>query len=190
LLKDPFRENLLWIGAENFGLIAFDINAKIFLNDYILPKELKQVTVSCLYMDGNGYLWIGTRGNGLLKYDCNNRIILENFELDNDLIWCINEDLNNTLFIGTSNNGLYRIENGSMDISNFNETDGLSNNNVYGIMFDQSDNIWLSTNNGLSRFNYNNKSFKNYVHKDGLQSDDFNLFSCFKLTQKLFFSVG
>jgi len=190
LLKDPFRENLLWIGAENFGLIAFDINAKIFLNDYILPKELKQVTVSCLYMDGNGYLWIGTRGNGLLKYDCNNRIILENFELDNDLIWCINEDLNNTLFIGTSNNGLYRIENGSMDISNFNETDGLSNNNVYGIMFDQSDNIWLSTNNGLSRFNYNNKSFKNYVHKDGLQSDDFNLFSCFKLNSKTFFFGG
>ena len=52
------------------------------------------------------------------------------------------------------------------------KTDYLSND-VFGILGDGTDNLWISTNKGLSRFNWRNRTFKNYGEVDGLQGDEF-----------------
>jgi diguanylate cyclase (GGDEF)-like protein len=65
-------------------------------------------------------------------------------------------------------------------ISHFFETDGLANNVVYRIEEDNDGGIWLSTNFGLSNFNPNTKTFKNYNMDDGLQSNEFNADASFK----------
>ena len=56
----------------------------------------------------------------------------------------------------------------------YTEKDGLANNIVYQILKDEDENIWMSTNNGISKF-FNYKDFVweknngNRKRKDGLQ---------------------
>ena len=56
----------------------------------------------------------------------------------------------------------------------YTESDGLCNNNILGILEDRSGYLWLSTLNGLSRFDPKTVSFINFYKKDGLPD---NLFS-------------
>lgn len=57
---------------------------------------------------------------------------------------------------------------------------GLSQSSVLCIYQDHS-NLWISTNNGLSKFNTRTKQFKNFFKSDGLQSSEFGVNACCKL---------
>ncbi len=54
------------------------------------------------------------------------------------------------------------------------EKDGLINSAIYGISADSNGKLWLSTNKGLSEFDPENLTFKNYTTADGLTSNEFN----------------
>ncbi|NIV98687.1 hypothetical protein GWN26_05880, partial [Candidatus Saccharibacteria bacterium] len=63
----------------------------------------------------------------------------------------------------------------------------MPNDAIYGILEDnrglsigQAGNLWLSTNNGLSKFDPKADIFKNYSVEDGLQSNEFNGGSFYK----------
>ena len=45
---------------------------------------------------------------------------------------------------------------------------------VYAILPDHSGKLWLSTNNGISRFDPHSETFRNYNMDNGLQSNEFN----------------
>ena len=51
---------------------------------------------------------------------------------------------------------------------------------IYGILGDEEGNLWLSTNKGLSRFNPQEETFRNYDINDGLQSSEFNYNAYYK----------
>ena len=44
------------------------------------------------------------------------------------------------------------------------------------------DMLWISTNKGVSKFDPNTNTFRNYTESDGLQSDQFNRWSNLKLS--------
>lgn len=50
----------------------------------------------------------------------------------------------------------------------------MPSNNIYGILEDNSGKLWISTSNGLSRFNPQTEKFKNFDFRDGLQHNTFN----------------
>lgn len=50
----------------------------------------------------------------------------------------------------------------------------MPNNWVYAILEDDNGNLWLTHNKGLSKFNTETRTFKNYGVTDGLQSNEFN----------------
>ena len=56
----------------------------------------------------------------------------------------------------------------------FYEQDGLPNDVICGIVEDKRNGLWVSTINGISRFNPQEVTFQNFAKEDGLQSNLFN----------------
>ncbi|MBK7761885.1 MAG: hypothetical protein IPI46_00745 [Bacteroidetes bacterium] len=115
--------------------------------------------------------------------------------LSSKSLWCICPDPispSKYLWLGSTSNGFERFEIATGKSVHYSEDDGLPNNVVYGILSDHANNLWLSTNKGLSCFNPSTKTFKNFTSEDGLSGDEFNHFEYMKLKngELLFGGIG
>ncbi len=76
----------------------------------------------------------------------------------------------NNVWLGSS--GLTRIDISSKTQVTYNTDDGLPNDNIVSMVSD-GHYVWLATNNGLSRFDYEHETFLNFDKLDGLQDEIF-----------------
>ena len=86
----------------------------------------------------------------------------------------LTEDYSGIIWVSTFGGGLNKIDPISGEIAYYTENDGLPNNVVYGVIEDKDYNLWMSTNEGISKFNPNNETFVNFGIEDGLQESEFN----------------
>jgi serine phosphatase RsbU (regulator of sigma subunit)/ligand-binding sensor domain-containing protein len=174
----------IWAATENYFCKLVDIDKGIFQSyRYQASLPYNQRVRPVIYQDSKGKYWLGTR-KGLLLFDLQTKTFLtynndpaKTNSLNNDNINSICPDPSNPdkiLWLGTSGGGLNKFSIDDGTVKHFTEKDGLPNNVVYGILPDGKGNLWLSTNNGLSRFNPKSESFRNYYSSDGLQSNEFN----------------
>lgn len=182
------HQQTIWVGTTT-GLNRYDRAVDAFKHYVHDPKDstsLSGVTVTTIVEDHAGTLWIGSR-NGLSRFNRskNNfkqfrRNLHDPSSLSHNAVMSIYEDLNKQIWIGTYGGGLNRFNRETETFTRFTEKDGIPNNVIYGILDDNSGNLWLSTNNGLSKFNPITKSHKNYDIADGLQSNEFNQGAVYK----------
>jgi serine phosphatase RsbU (regulator of sigma subunit)/ligand-binding sensor domain-containing protein len=135
------------------------------------------------------YLWIGTV-SGLNRLNQVTGEIEQYRHLPNDslslssdqvlAIYADPDSAGRVLWIGTAGGGLNLFEVQSEKFTVFTEKDGLPNGVIYGILGDDRGHLWLSTNNGLSRFSKATRRFRNYSVADGLQSNEFNQGAAFR----------
>ncbi len=92
----------------------------------------------------------------------------------------IQQDSRKNIWIGSNSEGLCLFNPKQKNFTHFTEKDGLPNNVVYGILEDNNQNLWLSTNKGLCEFNPVTKEVRNFDVYDGLQSNEFNTGAFFK----------
>jgi len=129
------------------------------------------MNVISLGEDAKGNLWAGTFA-GLIKVDPghkNNQLFKTTYP-----VRAIHEDKNNQLWIGTEGGGFLQFNTRSNKFKAYTTDNGLSSNSVLNILEDKSGMLWLSTFNGLTRFDPLNNKIKNYYEADGLQSNQFN----------------
>src|SRR5204862_8004007 len=111
--------------------------------------------------DPAGFFWLGTT-HGLFRFDLKYHswkrfinIPKDNSSLSVDVIFSIcNDPLypEKYLWIGTNGGGLNCFNKITGKFVRYDIEEGLPNKVVYGILNDDSGNLWLSTNKGLSRF--------------------------------------
>ena len=177
------RKGNIWLGTSN-GLDRFNPADETFVHykhDTQDPDSLSDSPVVAIKEDLQGDLWVGTMDSGLdrLEYSSGKFIHYHNRRgdsksLGNDSILSIFESNNGTMWIGTAGGGLSRYDLKTDSFTTFTEKDGLPNNVINGILEDEENNLWLSTNYGISRFNPFTNEFRNYTVSDGLQSNEFN----------------
>ncbi len=185
----------LWIGTKE-GLAKFDRDNKFihYRHDSKIINSLSSNYVSTIYEDSFNILWVGTQGGGLNKFNREQNTftryqhdIQDSNSLSHNEISTIYEDKTKTLWIGTLGNGFNKFNRSTNNFQNYQEIDGLANNVVYGILGDEANNLWISSNKGLSKFNPITETFKNYDVLDGLQSNEFNNANYKSITGELFF---
>ena len=176
-------QDILWIGAAN-GLYQFERQTGKFVpftNDSDKPDSQGLDHVTAIYEDSDQTLWFGTSDNGLFRYNPT-RMTSTHYtsepqnpdSLSHNSILAIYQDSRGILWIATAGGGLNRYHPDSNSFTAITEKNGLPNNVVYGILEDDSGELWLTTNRGLSRYNPINSVFRNYTTKDGIQSIEFN----------------
>ncbi len=78
----------------------------------------------------------------------------------------------------------------SRTFSAFRQQDGLASDNVYGILEDDRGYFWITTDNGLSRFDPEAGRAVNFIREDGLPGNDFSQKAYFKASDGRFFLGG
>ncbi len=186
-----FNDNYLVIGTEG-GLNFYNRKSGHFIRpDREALSGYRISEVGCMLLDKNRDLWIGTR-RGLFRFSnlsfTGDKVNLQSrdivaikesgtaYGLKGNYITALFETSDGTLWIGTYGNGINRcigMPTGEYDFKNYSELNGLCNDVIYTIQEDNAGKLWISTDNGLSRFDPNNEEFKNFYQNDGLLSSQF-----------------
>ncbi len=179
------HEDLLWIGFLNGDVDSYNYSANSFTHYHTEGKKdasSGKNSITTIYKGGQKNLWFGTFDGELYRFiPKSNSIRLfrlaRNYRsgLNKYGIYSLYKSSKGPLWVGTYGGGLIRCDISSDSIKSFAEQEGLPDDVVYGILPDKSGNLWLSTNKGISKFNNEKETFRNYDVGDGLQSNEFNL---------------
>jgi signal transduction histidine kinase/ligand-binding sensor domain-containing protein/DNA-binding response OmpR family regulator len=195
ILEDS--KNNLWIGTNGGGLSSLPQGRNKFVNYNSHNSTIAPDNIRALSEDKYGNLFIGTYASGLKYFiKAQNKFInyfthaqIEKF-LRSQVIYALYLDKDENLYIGTEGDGLvlYNIKNKTF--KQYTEKDGLANNTVNAIQEDETGQIWISTNKGLSRINTYTNKIINYDNSDGLQAGQFNPSSSMYCSKKKFMVFG
>jgi two-component sensor histidine kinase/ligand-binding sensor domain-containing protein len=98
------------------------------------------------------------------------------------------QDADGVFWLATNGEGLYRWDPKTNSARQFNITAGLPSDVLYRIEPDGLENLWISSDYGLVRFNRRSFSVNTYTTIDGISNNEFNRTSSFRGSDgKLFF---
>jgi len=175
LLHDS--RNRLWAGTRANGIYLYNESRDAFIsNDGALSGKNESVRhIRHLFEDAKGNIWAATnRGTYRLARDGAHfmKISLKDSTLTLDDINVISEDRRGNIWLGSYGLGLIGYDPLSRSARNYTIEDGLPSNVILGLQEDAGGALWISTDNGLSKFD--GRIFKNYTVKDGLPGNVFN----------------
>ncbi len=183
------RHGALWVGTRDGGLDRFDPETETFIHytsDPNDPGSLRNDRVSSFAEDAAGGLWVGTEGGGLHRFDRQSGIFcrVERHPAlphtgSHDAVVTLHVDRDGVLWIGTDGGGLDKLEvfdeaTGTAIFRNYSEADGLPNQVVCAILSDEQHHLWLSTYQGLARFDPRTETFESFDTSHGIQSTECN----------------
>lgn len=191
MLEDS--QHRFWIGGIGTNGVYQRNGLQLnLIRNFPLAEKLKDQTIMMFFEDKKRNLWTVARSE-IYQLSANNKVIskitIHNKRGDAKLFNCLEEDHNGNIWIGLYYGGLYCYNPATKKIiKTYTTQNGLSNDNVLGILEDEYQDLWISTINGLSRLNTRQGTFRNYTVADGLSSDEFNYSSVYKARNgELFF---
>ncbi|BDS11902.1 hybrid sensor histidine kinase/response regulator [Aureispira anguillae] len=188
----------IWMGTRS-GVYYLDTVAQAFIkfNAHGLCIKLNTSKVYALVEDvENGILWAGTN-SGIYKFDYKFDRFTYRYSIDqkkpryipHDYILTIHKD-KDCLWLGTYEGGLIKWFPETNKYEHFTIAAGLSDNMIYGILEDDNDNLWLSSNYGLMRFNKETKWCTTYSLRDGITANEFNKMAWYRSPTGRFYFGG
>lgn len=209
------RRGSLWVGTYDglFELKTAGDSVSIvhhYTHDPMNPNSLSDNICISIIEDSKGDMWVGTRDGGLNRLVRNQGPNEGKFirymakagdfnSLSNNEVASIHEDKEGNIWIGTAGGGLNKLERNveamqgeqASVFTHFSEKEGLLADDVFGILEDEKENLWLSTNQGLFKFNPKlpkEQQFKQFTKDHGLQSNMFFTGAFYKCrTNKMYF---
>ncbi|MFA9392135.1 MAG: two-component regulator propeller domain-containing protein [Prolixibacteraceae bacterium] len=176
------NENNLWVSCYKEGLNLLPNNSKEFVH-FNAQKSNSSTTdtyhINNIIKDSKDNLWMATLGNGVftkkgnLFYsylaDANNPNTLSN-----NIVNTVFEDSKKRIWVGTSSKlNLYNDE--ADNFTHFGIEDGFNNETIYNIQEDENGILWLSTNNGIIKFNPENTEVENFDFRYQILEGQFNV---------------
>ena len=182
LLKE---QHYLWILTYGGGLNVLDLKQNqfnIFKNQADDTTSISSNLGRVLLKDSRHQIWVGTE-NGLdlikrkrpLDFNLQFQNVLPNVE-----VYALFEDKSGVLWVGTFSDGLFALNPEDGSYQQYTVADGLPGHTILGIQQDQSGQLWLSTNNGISKFEIGAERFTNYNYSNGLNNLEFNFNAHYK----------
>ena len=192
--------NDLWIATSGGGLCFLNRKTnqfKVYRYDGSKVKTIRDNNIKTIALDKNGNVWFGTGNLGLYYLDVSTDEIKHYPAGDPDAgelpASGINEvyiDSTNELWIATAGGGLSKYIREKDSFKTYSTQDGLMNNVVLSLNSDDTRNLWLSTNGGITTFNFLTETFRNYSEQEVLGQNTFYPRSSISTSQGLFIFGG
>lgn len=188
---------ILWIGTFGKGLIRYNTVSKTFLiieNNIDKANYLTNNLVRSILVDQKKGLWVATQ-NGLNYIISNNTIhnkylvkhyFFDSVSLSGDDILTLFQDSQNKIWVGTKAKGLHYFDGKKFNRVNLKVGNTIITS-IHSILEDDDKNLWISTNQGIIKYNKGQKSVIIYDQKDGLASNEFNDNAALKLNSNTFY---
>lgn len=184
-LFEDYKSNI-WIGTSGGGINVLEDASKSITRIQDPSDYIGEIIFSITKTSDKNVLLIS--GNkGLARVNCTTHKIMPiHYKVKKDsyntsATLYTYEDANKNIWIATEGDGLYYYNTVSKKSLKYGIAQGLPNEVIYGILADDYNNLWISTNYGLSRFNFTSHQFKNFDMSDGLLGNEFNYGSFLKL---------
>ena len=171
----------LWIGTQN-GLNRYDKESNHF---YHFAAEPASITNNSIYQitedPKSGQLILASFRGGLQFFNPRSKHFVslkyhaeDSTSISNNNLMCLEWMSIDTLLIGTYGGGMNVLDLNTKIATHITERDGLINNAVYGIIYEGNGNIWMSTNNGVVKYNLYRHRFTTFKPVHYLQNTEFN----------------
>jgi signal transduction histidine kinase/ligand-binding sensor domain-containing protein len=192
-------DGTLWIGSE--------------LHIFAIPPDRRRVTaplaarltetslagkigeVQAFYRDAQGALWIGV-SEGLLRLAPDGQT-LRHFreELGKSvsgipMVCSFLTDSAGRFWLATKGMGLLQYDPAHDRFQALTERDGLPHNNVYAVLEDRRGRLWMSTDDGIARYEPRTGKLRHYRAEEGLQGREFNRRAYLKTRSGIMFFGG
>lgn len=175
-------QGYIWIATEE-AINRFNPYTGEFRHYLPEPAQMdgdKVLYSRVIYEDKQGRMWVGSiRGLYLLDPDSGKFTRYHHqpgnsSSLKVDYIFSIYEDSKNNFWLGTDGGGLNWMNRDTGEFYAYTTEGGLADDVVSGMVEDKSGYLWIGTQKGLSRFDHNNNSFRNFDKRHGLADNLFN----------------
>ena len=172
------RDGRIWFGRMN-GVSVFSPFTQSFRH-YTLAnanKDIEQQQVFTIVEDSDGGIWAGGTTKRLHYFhpETDSLETIAYPELRHNIFTIHEQKGTPYLWIGGQGDGLHQFDRKKKELfRSFSLSDGLPSNVVYGILQDGHQNLWLSTSNGLARFNIEDQSFRSFNEVNGQPLRDFS----------------
>jgi signal transduction histidine kinase/ligand-binding sensor domain-containing protein/DNA-binding response OmpR family regulator len=167
------RSNTLWAGTYQKGINYTDLSPKKFYSFYPLMSNEQGVfgyrgRYISTVLETADDVWTGTLNEGLLQYNkCTKKLTAFKTEINSEAICSILETRDKSIWVGGSD-GLYKVESGP----NGKRIRTVKNKFVARSMCeDNFGNIWISTWDGVVKYNPATDEISRIAVKDGLSSN-------------------
>ncbi|KXX69217.1 hybrid sensor histidine kinase/response regulator transcription factor [Flammeovirga sp. SJP92] len=186
------QHGFYWVATNNgFFRFKMSANGKVTSGSTLDNNPNIQLTEAnqfkTLMMDSlNHTVWVGTTLNGLLRVDNHaektlNEMNISQYKHDVSAKNSLPDNHvsnilllpNGSICVGLEGKGICIIKDvykDNLKYDCYSEKDGLDNNIVKKIIYDQNDKLWITTDKGLNLFDLHTKTFKRFTVEDGVRA--------------------
>ncbi len=170
------QQGNLWVGTYFGGLNLLNTKTHRFTRIITSPdgkSSLSGNNIVSIIGDKSGNVWFGTDDAGLNCYNLKTETFshyFDHLERSPD-IRVLFVDSKGRVWAGMK--GMYLFNPSKNKFATYTNKAGLDNEYIKGITEDDNGNLWISTSNGLTRFNPETYSTQKFNIKDGLQGSEF-----------------
>ena len=190
------RDRKIWVGTYGGGVAIIDHQSNTVRRLPVDPSGatgLPSPRATTIAQGEDAVIWVGTDGGGLSAFKPDGSFI-GNWRHDprrpdslaSDTVYSVHVDERGRVWIGTDGGGIDRVAGslqppGLLRFENLSTSNGLPSNVAYGIRSDSAGAIWISTNKGIVRYLPESAAIRQFHREHGLQGEDFNTGSHFRL---------
>jgi len=194
-------KNRIWVTSD-FAINLFTENQeKIAIYDYKSNGLFGGISLG-IAEDENRVIWVSVTNGGLFKFQENTKDLRKSYftnknyftkrknEISNYNIQSINPDKNGYLWIVCTSGNILKFNLKKEASESMLEDKAIKNIGASALLFESQKKIWISTANGIHKYNLENHNLKSFYQIDGLQSNNFSKRSFFKDENGLFYFGG
>ena len=180
------KKGFFWIGG--FELYKYDSEMnflKFYEHDENDPYSIDNGAIDFIFEDNDSNIWVVTRASGLNKLDTKSgefthyrNVPGDMNSISNNYVTAMYDDGKGNIWFATYGGGLNKFNKQSGTFTHITKENGFADDFMNSLLIDNQGNFWIGSNSGISKYNPNDGTIKNYGVEDGLQGKEFA--GCFK----------